>query len=56
METLCPKKIAFFFQLESYVDKTILNFYSFNKINDFVATHYPILFKPLVLTNWEWNG
>ena len=40
METLSPKKIAIFLELENFVDKTTLNFHSFNKIN-FVTTQYP---------------
>ena len=39
METLSPKKIAIFLELENFVDKTTLNFLSFNKIN-FVTTQY----------------
>ena len=42
METLSPKKIAIFLELENFVDKTALNFHSFhsfNKIN-FVTTQY----------------
>ena len=30
----------FFFRLKSFVDKTTFDFYSFNKISDFVTTQY----------------
>ena len=33
-------KKAMFFQLENFVSKTIVNFYSFNRINGFVTTRY----------------
>ena len=39
METLCLKiKLSFCFQLDKLVDKVIFSFYSYNKINDPVAT------------------
>ena len=34
------KKNCHFFQLESFVDKTIFHFHSFNKVNDIVTTQY----------------
>ena len=56
METLYPKrKVAIFFQLETFVDKTTFNFHLFNKVDDSVTTQYTtailsILSKPVVLT------
>ena len=32
--------MSLFYQLEVFVDKAILDFHSFNKINDSVATQY----------------
>ena len=51
METLSPKKIAIFLELENFVDKTTLNFHSFNKIN-FVTTQYAnaIFYPYFILT------
>ena len=46
------RKFAIFFQLEIFVDKTIFNFHSFKKVNDFVtiqyttAILYPFYLKP----------
>ena len=41
MEMFCPKiKFKFCFRIDKLVDKAIFNFYSYNKINDFVATQY----------------
>ena len=34
------RKAAIFFHLEFFVDKTTLNFYSFNKVNCFVTNQY----------------
>ena len=34
------RKVAIFFQLEIFVDKTTCNFHSFKKVNDFVTTQY----------------
>ena len=34
------RKFAIFFQLEIFVDKTIFNFHSSKKVNDFVTTQY----------------
>ena len=46
MEALELKK--FFFQLDSFIDKTTSNFYPFNKFNDFVNTQYATtIFYPL---------
>ena len=33
-------RVAIFFQLENFVDKTTFNFHSFNKVNDSVTTQY----------------
>ena len=39
-----------FFQLESFVDKTIFNSHSFNRMNDFATTQYvPTIFYPFYL-------
>ena len=33
---LSKKKVALFFQLETFLDKTTFNFHLFNKVNNFV--------------------
>ena len=44
------RKVAIFFQLEIFVDKTTFNFHSFNKVNDFVTTQYTTaIFYPFYL-------
>ena len=44
------RKVAIFFLLEIFVDKTIFNFHSFNKVNDFVTTQYTTaIFYPFYL-------
>ena len=44
------RKVAKFFQLQIFVDKTTFNFHSFNKVNGFVTTQYTtIIFYPFYL-------
>ena len=44
------RKVAIFFQLEIFVDKTTFNFDSFNKVNDFVTSQYnTAIFYPFYL-------
>ena len=48
METLWPKKKkenCYFYELESFVNKTTFNSHSFNKIDDFVATDFGFGYK-----------
>ena len=40
MKMLGPKTIQFFSQLKVFVDKGTFNFYSFNKINNFITIFF----------------